>query len=445
MLFNSVQFWVFFAVVSGLYFGTPHRWRWVLLLVASYAFYMCWSVKYILVIWGITLLDYWVAIRIEAACGARRRAWLALSMAGNFGLLGLFKYADFFAGHAWLGWALPVGISFHTFQAVSYTFDVYAGKVRAERQLGIYALYVAFFPQMVAGPIERAGGMMPQFHRELRLDWQRVFSGLRLALWGMLKKAVVADVAAPVVNAVYGEPHGYGGPMLLLATFLFSIQIYCDFSGYSDIAIGTARILGFDLTVNFRQPYLAASPVEFWRRWHISLSTWFRDYLYIPLGGSRCGMWRYVVNVLVVFVLSGLWHGANWTFAVWGLLHGVYLLLWKPLASLPVAVRVLLTNVMVGFAWIFFRARTLDDGLYIVTHLFGAGKISADALDRIGLPRFEAAVLAVSILTILGVEHYWAAWRPQSRAVRWAVYAAAVYAVIFLGVFGKREFIYFQF
>ncbi|CAN5908465.1 hypothetical protein BH23GEM7_BH23GEM7_20090 [soil metagenome] len=340
MLFNSLQFLFFFPVVVALYFATPHRFRWTLLLAASYYFYACWKPEYLLLIIASTLVDYGAALGMGAAATqARRKAFLALSLGSNLGLLFAFKYFNFFNesaralfdqfnlfyGVPAFDVLLPVGISFYTFQTLSYTIDVYRGQREPERHLGIFALYVSFFPQLVAGPIERSTRLLPQFFEKHEFSADRVSSGLRLILWGFFKKIVIADRLAIYVNEVYGNPAGFDGPTLLLATYFFAFQIYCDFSAYSDIAIGAARVMGFELMQNFRRPYFARSIHEFWQRWHISLSTWFRDYVYIPLGGNRVPFWRWYVNLFAVFLVSGLWHGANWTFVVWGGLHGFYL------------------------------------------------------------------------------------------------------------------------
>ena len=324
MLFNTFQFFVFF-VVSWVVFlflrGIPRR---IFLLLASYYFYMCWSTKYIWVIWGITVIDFVAGIQIDRANKESvRKVYLALSLAANLGLLAFFKYSNFLTaslgsvlstlGLQWdvplLNIILPVGLSFHTFQAMSYTFDVYARKAPAEHSLLNYALYVAFFPQMVAGPIERPNQLLPQFHREPTPNLASVRSGLTLGMWGLFKKMVIADGVASYVNMIYSRPRGYAGSALLLATFLFGIQIYCDFSGYTDIALGLAQMMGYELRINFRQPYLSRSIGEFWRRWHISLSSWFRDYLYIPLGGNRVPVARNYLNLMITFLVSGLWHG----------------------------------------------------------------------------------------------------------------------------------------
>ncbi|HWE49817.1 MAG TPA: MBOAT family O-acyltransferase [Bryobacteraceae bacterium] len=476
MLFNTFSFAIFFAVTCPVFFLLPSRFQRGFLLAASYYFYMCWSVPYIGVIIAITLIDYCAGIAIEEAHGARRRLFLTLSILSNFGLLFAFKYADFFsamlhAGIPQLHWLLPVGISFHTFQAVSYTVEVYRGSVRAERNLLSYALYVAFFPQMVAGPIERPGHLLPQLHQPKNFDFPRLRSGLRLALWGLIKKSMVADLVAPLVNTVYARPRDFAGPMLALATLLFAVQIFCDFSGYSDMAVGLARILGYDLTMNFRHPYSAKDIAGFWRRWHISLSTWFRDYLYIPLGGNRVSALRWGGVVLLVFLVSGLWHGANWTFVVWGGLHGLYLLggaMTRPLrlklatisglARLPrlwALERIITTNLLVGIAWIFFRAKSVSDGVYVVSHLCNlTGNVAGfqpENLFRAGLPRFELALVPLAAFVVFCGE-YLREHRPRicqlawnRRPVRWLAYAGAIYSVVFFGVFQHLEFIYFQF
>jgi alginate O-acetyltransferase complex protein AlgI len=341
VLFNSIEFLLFFPVVVAIYFATPQRYRWALLLAASYYFYASWKPEYLLLIIASTLVDYGCGLRMGSIAGkARRKKWLLVSLTSNLGLLFAFKYFNFFNESARAVFdrfnifydvpafdlLLPVGISFYTFQTLSYSIDVYRGRQRPERHLGIFALYVSFFPQLVAGPIERSTHLLPQFFQPHRFEYDRVTSGLRLVLWGFFKKVVVADRLALYVNAVYNDPSAHTGPTILLATYFFAFQIYCDFSGYSDIAIGTARVMGYDLMQNFRRPYFARSISEFWSRWHISLSTWFRDYLYIPLGGNRVPRWRWYVNLFAVFLISGLWHGANWTFVVWGALHGTYLI-----------------------------------------------------------------------------------------------------------------------
>ncbi|MEM1270711.1 MAG: MBOAT family protein, partial [Bacteroidota bacterium] len=410
MFFNSVEFLIFFPVVVGLYFATPHRFRWILLLAASYYFYMAWEPAYALLIAGSTVVDYFTARAMGSRATKReRRPFLWLSLAANLGLLGYFKYANFFAGSLnalrvlpevpYHDFLLPVGISFYTFQTLSYTIDVYRGARDAERHFGIFALYVSFFPQLVAGPIERSTRLLPQFFEHYGFDYERVASGLRLMLWGFFKKVVIADHVATYVDVVYNSPADHTGLTVWIATYFFAFQIYCDFSGYSDIAIGTARVMGYELMDNFRRPYFSKSIAEFWRRWHISLSTWFRDYVYIPLGGNRVSKGRWYANLMIVFLVSGLWHGANWTFVVWGGLHGLYLVVglvtqpardqaWSRVVSnqqlqrmsfLPSGatvrkwVAVFVTFHLVVLAGVFFRAANVGEAWLLLGNMFQAG------------------------------------------------------------------------
>ncbi|RTQ53283.1 MBOAT family protein [Hymenobacter gummosus] len=484
MLFNSFQFLVFFPVVTALFFVLPHRFRWVLLLGASCVFYMAFVPAYILILLLTIVIDYGAGLLIEGAQGPRRRLYLALSLGANLGVLGVFKYYNFFAGtaNALLHWGgspaalpllsllLPIGLSFHTFQAMSYTIEVYRGRQRAERHFGLYALYVLFYPQLVAGPIERPQNMLPQFRQRQYFDYDRVVSGLRLMAWGLFKKMVIADRLARLVNEVYDAPTHYRGLPLLVATVFFSVQIYCDFSGYSDIARGSARVMGFELMQNFDRPYFARSLPEFWRRWHISLSTWFRDYLYIPLGGNRVALPRACLNLFIVFLVSGLWHGANWTFLIWGALHGAYLVVGMltrnarqqlterlPLLGSPV-LNVALTYALVTFAWIFFRANSLPDALYVIRHLFDPSEALREGALSHGLgavkvfyQRYEWLALAGALLALALVETAqarvavggWVARQPTP--VRWALYYGVVLCIALLSPMERVQFIYFQF
>jgi D-alanyl-lipoteichoic acid acyltransferase DltB (MBOAT superfamily) len=481
MLFNSFEFLVFFPIVTMLFFVLPHRARWLLLLLASCLFYMAFIPAYILILLFTIVVDYFAGMWIEKARGRKRTACLILSLAANLGVLAVFKYYGFLTENTSLvlralglphrlpvlDIILPIGLSFHTFQAMSYTIEVYRGNQPAERHLGIYALYVMFFPQLVAGPIERPQNLLPQFRQLKRPQYSRFSSGLAWMLWGMFKKVVIADPLSRVVNMVYASPHDYAGPILTLGTVFFAIQIYCDFSGYSDIAVGAARILGFDLMTNFRRPYFATSIADFWRRWHISLSTWFRDYLYIPLGGSRVATLRRCLNIMIVFLLSGLWHGATWMFVIWGALHGLYLIVgvlfsrWRTaIGILPssegggAARRVLQSVsvfVLVLVSWVFFRAKSLGDATYIVSHMFSWDGFSGQTIWQLGLPRFNMGIVLAAIPLLFLVDYiletgpeimttFWA-WRPA----RWATYVAALYAIVCFGFFGRVEFIYFQF
>ncbi|WP_426059995.1 MBOAT family O-acyltransferase [Hymenobacter sp. B1770] len=491
MLFNSIHFLVFFPVVVGLYYSLPPRWRGPLLLLASYYFYMSWRAAYALLLLGTTLVDYYSGYRMSQLPNKQaRKPYLYLSLISNLGTLFIFKYFNFFRDAAGqlasalalphyagptLELLLPVGVSFYTFQSVGYIIDVYQGKLEAERNLGRFALFVAFFPQLVAGPIERGGHMLPQFRRTHPFDYARIVSGLRLMAWGLFKKVVVADRLALFVNPIFNNPREHPeGPLLVLATLAFTFQIYGDFSGYTDMARGAARVLGFDFNLNFRQPYLSASVPEFWRRWHISLSSWFRDYLYIPLGGSRVGSTRAYANLLVVFLISGLWHGANWTFVVWGALHGLYIIAstwarpWRDtlaqrtgLAALPRLRRilgVLITFALVAYAWIFFRANSLGDAVYISQHLFsGWDHLTGRRLSTLLLEfsqhyRPELLMAAFATGFMLLVEYVlgrqpspqgWLATRPV--ILRWSGYVGLVLLILYLGIFNSTSFIYFQF
>ena len=427
MTFTSPEFVIFFAVFVPLYFVTPQRFRWIPLLIASYFFYAYGSGIYVVLIIATTLIDY-TSARLMGATpdGRRRKLLLAASLTANLGTLFIFKYFNFFnqsfatLAHdlsmdypiGALNVILPVGISFYTFQSMAYTIDVYRRAIEPEKHLGIFATFVAFFPQLVAGPIERAKHMLPQFHRSARFDAERMVEGLRLILWGAFKKIVIADRLAIYVNTVYNAPQQYSGLPLMIATIFFAFQIYGDFSAYSDIAIGAAKILGFDLMLNFRQPYFARSARDFWARWHISLSTWFRDYLYIPLGGNRVPFARNLLNLMIVFLVSGLWHGASWTFVIWGALHSVYIVVETILHhrgiefKLPALVKIACTFGLVTFAWIFFRANSFDDALYVVSHLFafeGSSLTDPFAAGLLGA-HVEFALAWVLIALLLGID-----------------------------------------
>lgn len=473
LTFTSPEFVIFFALFVPAYFMLPRRW--VLLLVASYFFYAYGSGLFVGLIVLTTLVDY-TAARLMGATDDRRRRklYLATSLTVNLGTLFVFKYFNFFnqsfasvAGAlnvpypiSALHLILPVGISFYTFQSIAYTIDVYRGVIQPEKHLGIFATFVAFFPQLVAGPIERASHMLPQFRLRTHFDAERAVAGLRLILWGAFKKIVIADRVAIYVNAVYNDAGSYSGFPLIAATVFFAFQIYCDFSGYSDIAIGAAKVIGFDLSLNFRQPYLAKTPREFWTRWHITLSGWFRDYLYIPLGGSRVPFPRYLLNLMIVFVVSGLWHGASWTFVIWGALHGLYLVVEAIFARqrrvrIPAVFQLAATFALVTFAWVFFRANSITDAAYIVSHLFAFNGQSltdpfADGLLGSHAEFLLSCALIVLLLVIdvliarFSFERLFSA---SPRALRWAVYYAAGAAVIFSGWYGigAAQFIYFRF
>ncbi len=480
MLFNSLDFIIFFPIVVAMYFALPHRFRWILLLIASYYFYMCWNYKYVVLIFITTSINYLCGIGIgRSQRKAFRLLFLTTGLVVSFGILIFYKYFNFFGESLNVIFSqfnifykiptyhilLPVGISFFTFQTLSYTIDVYKGKQSVEKHFGIFALYVSFFPQLVAGPIERSTNLLPQFRKENHLAWNDVRDGVAQILWGFFKKVVIADRLSEYVNAVYNSPGDFQGPHFLLATLFFSIQIYCDFSGYSSIAIGTARVMGYRLMVNFRRPYLAASIREFWHRWHISLSTWFRDYLYISLGGNRVATkWRHHFNIFFTFLVSGLWHGANWTFVIWGALHGFYQIsaIWTKslrdkinnalgLTKRPVfhlIMQRIITFILVYFAWIFFRAGSLHDALYII------GKLKVMSLDKplnLFYFRVDFYISILLILFLLVVEileekyELYARIRSLSVAYKWALVSVMALALFILGVWNSVDFLYFQF
>ncbi len=479
MLFNSLQFLIFFFIVTATYFALPHRRRWQFLLVASCYFYMVLVPEYIVILFFLIIVDYSVGLLLEKTGGRVRKLIFILSLVANIGMLGAFKYFNFvntnlhslFGVFGWgytigsLNLILPIGLSFHTFQSMSYTIEVYRRRYRAEHHLGIYALYVLFYPQMVAGPIERPGNLLRQFHEEKSFQYQRVADGLKLMVWGLFKKVVIADRLALLVNHVYDDPTRYKGLPLILATYFFSLQIYCDFSGYSDIAIGAAKVMGIRLMTNFNRPYHAQSIGEFWRRWHISLSSWFRDYLYVPLGGNRVALGRWYLNLFVVFLVSGLWHGANWTFVIWGALHGCYLICsiatqrfrhylagLVHIDALPFIgkfIRVCITFHLVTFSWILFRAKSVQDAWYIMTNMFTFAPTTS--LWHPGLDGFEMSVALLSLI-LLEVIHILQRRRPIIERLRtrpewsrWMLYGATVAVILLFGKFISMDFIYFQF
>jgi len=454
-------------LVTGLYFVLPHRWRWLLLLVASCWFYMTFVPVYILILAFTILVDYFAGLWIERSEGRRRKLLLTASIVANVGVLAFFKYFNFLNesiaalvrglgfnyGVPDLGILLPIGLSFHTFQSLSYTIEVYRGHQQAERRPGIFALYVMFYPQLVAGPIERPQALLPQFHARKRFNADDLEYGLIRMAFGFFKKVVVADRLAPYVSAVYSDIPGANGITMLVATVFFAVQIYCDFSGYSDIAIGAARIMGFRLMENFRRPYLATTVSEFWSRWHISLSSWFRDYLYIPLGGNRVVKWRWYYNLLVVFLVSGLWHGANWTYVIWGGLHGSFLV--TALVIRPVTARVasalppllvrfgglVSTFVLVSVAWVFFRASSAQDaflGLWKIIRLEGPLSIGTGG-EETDLFRLAGCLFVIALLVLSTL-------LPVNLRVRHPrTFLVATVLVIILLYHHGESFIYFQF
>ncbi len=480
MLFNSFDFLVFFPVVILIYFLLPSRYRWIWLFLASCYFYIYVIPAYILVLFLVILIDYAAGILIEnSGTRALKRTFLIISILSTCTILFVFKYFNFFNASVtnlahFLGWhyslktlslILPIGLSFHTFQSLSYVIEVYKGRQKAERHLGRYGLYVMFFPQLVAGPIERPQHLLHQLDCKSNFAYARVTDGLKLMFWGFFKKVVIADRLAVVINIVYGSPHEFSGMVLIIGTVFFAFQIYCDFSGYTDIARGSARVMGIELMENFNVPYHARSIQEFWQRWHISLSTWFKDYVYIPLGGNRVPWPRMQLNIMVTFLLSGLWHGANWTFVIWGLLHGFYYVVSSMFSKikLPSLLQIILTFSLVCLAWVFFRANTLDDALYIITHLgkgmdhviqnfHELGK-NADVigLRNVGLGKIEYVknFFLIAFLTLvgrLGSSDMVMQWVNSKKVyLRWLLYYVMIIWLIFWGEFGPSQFIYFQF
>jgi alginate O-acetyltransferase complex protein AlgI len=478
MLFNSFEFLLFFIIVTAVYFILPHRYRWFHLLAASCYFYMFFVPVYIFILAGTIVVDYFAGIWIEDATGRNRKLFLIFSLIANIGVLAIFKYYNFFieninqaiqasgntAALPYLKILLPIGLSFHTFQAMSYTIEVYRRNQKAEKHFGIYALYVMFYPQLVAGPIERPQNMLHQFHKEHKFNADDLFIGFKLILWGMFKKVVIADRIAILVNQVYDSPQEYNATMLFIASVFFAIQIYCDFSGYSAIALGTAKVMGFNMMQNFNNPYQAKTISEFWKRWHISLSTWFKDYLYISLGGNRVTTGRLYINLFIVFIVSGFWHGANWTFIVWGALHGFYLvwamLFEKPklyfakitgLSRLPALynlLQVITTFLLVTLAWVFFRANTVRDAMYIIKKIF-TGHWGSLQIEEV-FSKFSL-ILSTALIALL----FWAEMKFADRLIatplgkkpkaNLAFGIVIISMILLLGVFQKLSFIYFQF
>ncbi|MHB1306658.1 MAG: MBOAT family O-acyltransferase [Limisphaerales bacterium] len=482
MLFNSLDFAVFFPLVTLAYFALPHAWRWAWLLTASCVFYMYFIPEYLLILAVTIVIDYWAGIRIATSANpATRKRYLILSIVATCLVLCSFKYLNFLnenlsAVATFLGLnypvpvlkiILPIGLSFHTFQSLSYVIEVYRGHQKAERHFGIYALYVMFYPQLVAGPIERPQNLLGQFREKHPFDYGLATDGLRLMAWGLWKKVFLADRLSPMVDKVYAAPSDWDGLGLAVGTFFFAIQIYCDFSGYSDMARGAARVMGFRLMRNFRSPYLSSSIREFWRRWHISLSTWFRDYLYVPLGGTKVPTPRWMFNILLTFTISGLWHGANWTYVIWGALNGVYLLaegkrsepttlprsgLTRPLSVLTHGAKVLLTFTLICGTWVFFRAQSIEDAWLILSRCVGDLHLNRASLTE--LKQFGQGDLAMAMLAIVGLfvidaiqekMDLNAFLRTRPAGVRWAIYTLFGVVLISQGKFVNASFFYFQF
>lgn len=455
---------------------------------------MSFKVEYILILFFLITVDYFAAFFIAKAKGRKRKMYLLLSIAANLGILFYFKYFNFFFDSLssilhfdfpTFSMLLPLGLSFHTFQAMSYTIEVYKKKQKPEKNFFHYALYVMFFPQLVAGPIERPQHLLHQFRENHHFDYERVTNGLKLMAWGFFKKLVIADRLALFVDPIYNNnPVAQSGISFMIATILFSYQIYCDFSGYSDIAVGSAKVLGFRLVNNFNSPYFASSPSDFWRRWHISLSSWLRDYVYIPLGGNRVPTYIWPINILITFTLSGLWHGANWTFVIWGALHGVYIIASTFLGKLmglfslgsaimkwkiTYLIQAAITFCLVSFAWIFFRAKDILDANYIAAHLFKGldsylkdivtytSTYSTLPLEAIVKPILitrginDFIIVAIAIIAMQTVYFFqkngdmWDYLSKKPFYIRWTAYSFLFWSIIVFGEFAKKQFIYFAF
>lgn len=497
MLFNSFKFLIFFPIVTFIYFVIPFKQRWKWLLVASYYFYMNWNPRYALLMGFSTLITFLSGYLIEREEEnkslnekekiKRKKMWVFLSFFINLSILFFFKYFNFFGRSITkvlfllhigikipnLDVLLPVGISFYTFQALSYTMDVYKGNIKAQKHLGKYALFVSFFPQLVAGPIERSTHLLPQFNQEFKFNYERMKEGLLLMLWGLFKKIVIADRLAILVNTVYNNPKNYTGVPLLIATIFFAFQIYCDFSSYSDIAIGAAKVMGYDLMKNFNRPYFSKSIGEFWRRWHISLGTWFKDYLYFPLGGSRVSKLKKYRNIMIVFLTSGLWHGASINFVIWGALHGLYQLIeseLRPVGDFIVKVfkvnkktygykffKILITFILVDFAWIFFRANNFNDAKYIIKNIFKINILDFfnGTLYKLGLDQkdFEFSIKLIIFLAVISYiqrkKDIIVRINNENLITRWSIYFIGIFSILIFGIYGNKyvasQFIYFQF
>lgn len=485
MLFNSLHFLLFLPIVVGLYYLLPQRFRWMLIFVASCYFYMAFVPEYILILFLIILIDYVAALTIEQVHGKLKLFYLVFSLTANILLLCFFKYFNFINNNlvsvfslfgkefqpANLDIILPIGLSFHTFQSMSYTIEVYRGKQKAERHLGHFANYVLFFPQMVAGPIERYATLGNELKQEHKPVYENFSNGFKLILFGLFVKMTIADNIAPYVNQIYAEPMKYNSLEVLTAVILFSFQIYADFFGYSTIALGSARLLGINIMDNFKTPYLSKSITEFWSRWHISLSTWFRDYLYIPLGGNKVKLPRWTINILIVFTISGLWHGASWTFVVWGALHGImrvlekyFSMLFKPrsvmltkeasqnstntsflsMTSVVNALLILKTFIVTSFIWIFFRAENFQNAKDVVKAILRNTNIETSSELNFITPIMFAVMMIVFDLFLYNSRIDLKLNR-QKNFIRWAVYAVLLFCLMALAGTQKFTFIYFQF
>lgn len=483
MLFNSIDYLIFFPVVIALYFAIPAKWRWLVLLLASYYFYMCWKAEYLILIIFTTVVDYIAGLKMgEASTRKKKKPWLVLSIIANVGMLAGFKYFNFFTDSVNMLFSefnilhplplyhiiLPVGISFYVFQSLSYTIDVYRGTKTPEKHAGKFALYVCFFPQLISGPIERPGNLLPQINEPRSFDQRRLVSGLKLMLWGYFKKVVIADRLGMFVGYVYENPSQHSGIMVILATVLFAFQLYCDFSGYTDIARGSARILGYDLMINFNRPLIARSLRDFWNRWHISLTTWFRDYVLYSLPyikDKKIIFGKIYRNLIITYLLMGLWHGASWTFVIFGLFHGVLLVLEtitenqrerffqaSRLNNIPVfknALGIIFTFSIVTFSLLFFRAGSISDSYTLLSNAIDFSHFKESMLYI--LKDYEVLFGMLMVICLMLAEYLHSKYdlvrylSSKHLAVRWSVYAGFVFFVLLFGVLHKEKFIYFQF
>ncbi len=491
MLFNSKEFLLFFPLVTVLYYLLPHKYRWSMLLLASCLFYMFFIPVYIFILFITILIDYLAGIQIEKSTGRKRKWWLILSIISTCAVLFSFKYFNFFAENInrfaeVIGWnysitilqlILPIGLSFHTFQSLSYVIEVYRGNFKSEKHFGIYSLYVMFYPQLVAGPIERPQNLIHQFREFHPFKYAQVTSGMKLMAWGLFKKVVIADRLSLFVDNVYTNPMAFESVALITATIFFAFQIYCDFSGYSDIAIGAAEVIGIKLMLNFNRPYHSRSISEFWKKWHISLSTWLKDYIYIPLGGNRVPAYRIGINLLITLILSGIWHGANWTFVTWGLIHAIYSITGMVTKKLRthllqrsgiaennfaiISLEILINFMLVCTGWIFFRANNMEEAIYILKQTYQLNLVQLKLVAfndnfrathlylNMGSREFIIAlfgILSLEIIHVMQGKHSMRSWlSKQAWFIRWPSYYLLISAIIYFGVFNKSQFIYFQF
>lgn len=477
MNFNSIHYLFFLPIVFILHWLVPQKLKWIVLLIASYYFYMSWNVKYVFLILFTTMVTYLSGILMDRCSDKKRRkAILSISIVACLSVLVVFKYLNFIFNTIESFMAvffiklhpmtvkllLPVGISFYTFQTLSYVIDVYRGDIKAEHHFGYYATFISFFPQLVAGPIERSGNLLPQIKKDRSFEYDLGREGLLLMAWGFFKKVVIADTLAIYADKIYKNIYAYSGFSLIVATLFFTIQIYCDFSGYSDIAIGTAKLFGIRLMDNFKSPYFSKSIKEFWERWHISLSTWLRDYIYIPLGGNRVSKFRHKINIMITFLVSGLWHGADWTFIAWGGVHGLgyvfdtSIIKGKVSNKLMATLRILCVFVFVTLVWVFFRAQNFNEVVYIFTHAFSGVsnpirylyKGYRDIYMPISLIKRTCFTVALLIIhDVLSLKYSISeVLKKFPTAIRWSIYLAFMWLLIaFMPIGADQEFIYFQF